>query len=141
VQYHFALHSPFKTNIIEEQDGLEGSVFKKKYGKGVNDDDESEGETDEEIDNEDDGNDADTEDSDTDDGYDTEEETVDSEEEETEAEQAEDVDVQFDNIEEDEPNKEPFFNFVFEAENFMDAKSNKKLEKYLARDKNNLKLV
>ena len=94
----------------------------------------------EETVDEDDGDDADTEDSDTDDGDDTEEETVDSEEEETEDEQVEDVDVQFDNIEEDEPNKEPFFNFVFEAENFMDAKSKDKLENYLARDKKNLKL-
>jgi hypothetical protein len=134
------VYSLLKTIIIEEQDGLEGSVFKKQYGKGVNDD-ESEGETDEETDNEDDGNDADTEDGDTDDGDDTEEETVDSEEEETEDEQAEDVDVTFDNIEEDEPNKEPFFNFVFEAENFMDAKSKEKLENYLARDKKNLKLA
>ena len=66
----------------------------------------------------DDGDDADTEDGDTDDGDDTEEETVDSEEEETEDEQAEDVDVQFDHIGEDETNKEPFFNFVFETENY-----------------------
>ena len=78
---------------------------------------------------------------DTDDDDDTEEETVDSEEEETEDDQAEDVDVQFDNIEEDEPNKEPFFNFVFEAENFMDVKSKETLENYLARDKKNLKLA
>ena len=34
-----------------------------------------------------------------------------------------DMDVKFDTIAEDEQNKEPFFNFVFEAENFMDAKS------------------
>ena len=130
------VYSHVKTNIIEEQDGLEGSVSKKQHGKGVT---ESEGETDEET--VDDGDDADTEVGDTDDGDDTEEETVDSEEEETEDEQAEDVDVQFDNIEEDEPNKEPFFNFVFEAENFMDVKSKETLENYLARDKKNLKLA
>ena len=129
------VYSLLKTIIIEEQDGLEGSVSKKQYGKGVT---ESEGETDEET--VDDGDDADTEDVDTDDGDDTEEETVDSEEEETEDEQAEDVDVKFDDIEEDEPNKEPFFNFVFEAENFMDVKSKETLENYLARDKKNLKL-
>ena len=74
------VYSLLKTIIIEEQDGLEGSVFKKQYGKGVNDDDESEGETDEETVDEDDGDDADTEDNDTDDDDDTEEETVDSEE-------------------------------------------------------------
>jgi hypothetical protein len=128
-------YSLLKTFIIEEQDGLEGSVSKKQHGKGVT---ESEGETDEET--VDDGDDADTEVGDTDDGDDTEEETVDSEEEETEDEQAEDVDVTFDDIEEDEPNKEPFFNFVFEAENFMDVKSKETLEEYLARDKKNLKL-
>ncbi len=132
------VYSLLKTIIIEEQDGLEGSVFKKQYGKGVNDDDESEGETDEET--VDDGDDADTEDGDTDDGDDTEEETVDSEEEETEDEQAEDVDVTFDDIEEDEPNKEPFFNFVFEAEHFLDVKSKETLEEYLACDKKNRKL-
>jgi hypothetical protein len=130
------VYSLLKTIIIEEQDGLEGSVSKKQYGKGVT---ESEGETDEET--VDDGDDADTEDGDTDDGDDTEEETVDSEEEETEDEQAEDVDVKFDDIEEDESNKEPFFNFVFEAENFMDVKSKETLENYLARDKKNLKLA
>ena len=71
------VYSHVKTNIIEEQDGLEGTVFKKQYGKGVT---ESEGETDEETVDEDDGDDADTEDS----YADIEEETVDSEEEETE---------------------------------------------------------
>merc|ERR1712074_125777 len=70
-----------KTNIIEEQDGLEGTVYKKQHGKGLT---ETEGVTDEETDNEDDGNDADTE-SDND----TEEETVDSDQ---------DMDVKFDTI-------------------------------------------
>ena len=51
---------------------------------------------------------------------DTDEETVVSEEEDR---QADGMDVNFDNIEEDEQNKEPFLNFVFEAENFLDAKS------------------
>ena len=38
-------------------------------------------------------------------------------------------------------NKDPFFNFVFEAEHFLDAKSKEKLEEYLIRDKKkNLKL-
>jgi hypothetical protein len=136
-------YSLVKTDIIDEQDGLEGTVFKKQYGKGVNDD-ESEGETDEETVDEDEDDDADTENVDTEDGDDTEEETVDSEEGETEEsddEQAEDMDVIFDKIEEDEPTKEPFFNFVFEAENFLDAKSKEKLEKYLTHDKKNLKLV
>ena len=32
------------------------------------------------------------------------------------------MDVKFDAIQEDERNKEPFFNFVFEAEHFLDAK-------------------
>ena len=116
---------------------------KKQYGKGVNDV-ESEDETDEETVDELEDDDVDTEDVDTDDGDDTEEETVDSEEEETEEdddEQAEDMDVKFDKIEEDEPTKEPFFDFVFEAENFLDAKSKEKLEKYLTCDKKNLKLV
>ena len=49
-------------------------------------------------------------------------------------------DVKFDTIAEDEQNKEPFFNFVFEAEHFLDAKSKEKLEEYLIRDKKNLKL-
>ena len=134
------VYSLLKTSIIEEQDGLEGTVIKKQYGKGVT---ESEGETDEETEDED--NNADRED-------DTEEETVDSEEEEEEEseeeeseeeedEKAEDFDVTFDEIEEDEPAKEPFFDFVFEAENFMNAKSKAKLEKYLIRDKKNLKLA
>ena len=70
------VYSHVKTNIIEEQDGLEGTYFKKQHGKGVT---ESEGETDEETDNEEDGNDADTED-----GDETDEETVDTEEEEAE---------------------------------------------------------
>ena len=130
------VYSHVKTNIIEEQDGLEGTVFKKQHGKGVT---ESEGETDEETDNEDDsGNDADTEDD-----SDTEEETVDSEEEETEVnddESGDNMDVKFDSIQEDESNKEPFFNFVFEAEHFLDAKSKETLEEYLAHDKKNRKL-
>ena len=48
--------------------------------------------------------------------------------------------VKFDSIQEDESNKEPFFNFVFEAEHFLDAKSKETLEEYLARDKKNCKL-
>jgi len=101
---------------------------------------ESEGETDEETDNEDDsGNDADTEDD-----SDTEEETVDSEEEEEteedDDESDDDMDVKFDAIQDDEQNKEPFFNFVFEAEHFLDAKSKETLEEYFARDKKNRKL-
>ena len=51
------------------------------------------------------------------------------------------LNVAIDDIEDDEPNKEPFFNFVFEAENFMDVKSKETLENYLARDKKNLKLA
>ena len=50
------------------------------------------------------------------------------------------MDVKFDTIAEDEQNKEPFFNFVFEAEHFLDPKSKEKLEEYLIRDKKNLKL-
>jgi hypothetical protein len=50
------------------------------------------------------------------------------------------MDVKFDAIQEDESNKEPFFNFVFEAEHFLDVKSKETLEEYLARDKKNLKL-
>ena len=131
------VYSHVKTNIIEEQDGLEGTVFKRQHGKGVT---ESEGETDEETDNEDDsGNDADTEDD-----SDTEEETVDSEEEEEteedDDESDDDMDVKFDAIQDDEQNKEPFFNFVFEAEHFLDAKSKETLEEYLARDKKDRKL-
>ena len=131
------VYSFVKTGIIEEQDGLEGTVFKKQHGKGVT---ESEGETDEETDNEDDSrNDADTKDD-----NDTEEETIDSEEEETEVngddESDDNMDVKFDSIQEDESNKEPFFNFVFEAEHFLDAKSKETLEDYLARDKKDRKL-
>ena len=58
-----------------------------------------------------------------------EEETVDSEEKDTDENddpQAEKMDVKFDKIDEDEQNKEPFFDFVFEAENFWDAKSKEK---------------
>ena len=101
-------YSLLKTNIIEEQDGLEGTVFKKQHGKGVT---ESEGETDEETDDED--NDANSEDdNDAEDDNDTEEETVDSEEEETEENDDDDddnMDVKFDAIQENDPNKEPFF--------------------------------
>ena len=91
-------YSLLKTHIIEEQDELEGTVFEKQYGKGLNGV-ELEDETDEETVDEDD--DADTEDADTDDGDDSEDEIVDSEEEETEEdddEQAEDRDVIFDKI-------------------------------------------
>merc|ERR1712105_320454 len=49
------VYSHVKTNIFEEQDGLEGTVYKKQQGKGLT---ETEGETDEETDNEDNGNDA-----------------------------------------------------------------------------------
>ena len=131
------VYSFVKTGIIEEQDGLEGTVFKKQHGKGVT---ESEGETDEETDNENDSrNDAYTEDD-----NDTEEETVDSEEEETEVNGDDESDdnmyVKFDSIQEDESNREPFFNFVFEAEHFLDAKSKEILEEYLVRDKKNRKL-
>ena len=68
-------YSHVKTNMIEEPDGVEGTDYKKQHGKGLT---ESEGETDEETVDEDDGNDAYTEDGDTEDGDDTEEETVDS---------------------------------------------------------------
>ena len=120
------VYSHVKTNIIEEQDGLEGTLVQK--GKGVA---ESEGETDEETDNEKDGNDADTEE-------DTEEET--EEEDGNDDESDQDLDVEFDEIKEDESNKEPFFNFVFEAEHFLDGKSKETLEEYLTRDKKNRKL-
>ena len=123
------VYSHVKTNIIEEQDGLEGTVFKKQHGKGVT---ESEGEIYEETDNEDNsGNDADTEDD-----SDTEEEET----EENDDESDDNMDVKFDSIQKDESNKEPFFNFVFEAEHFLDAKSKETLEEYLARDKKNRKL-
>ena len=42
------VYSLVKTNIIEEQDGLEGAVFKTQHGKGLNDV-ESKGQTDEET--------------------------------------------------------------------------------------------
>ena len=118
------VYSHVKTNIIEEQDGLEGTVV--QQGRGVaesEDDTEEEGETEEE----DEDIDSDTED-------DTEEE------DENDDESDQDVDVEFDEINEDESNKEPFFNFVFEAEHFLDNKSKEILEEYLARDKKNRKI-
>ena len=50
------------------------------------------------------------------------------------------MDVKFDAIQDDEQNKEPFFNFVFEAEHFLDVKSKETLVEYLARDKKDRKL-
>ena len=135
------MYSEVKANIIEEQDGLEGTVFKAQCGKGA-DDVELEGETDEETVSDDDDDDDD-DDVDMEDDDDTDEETVDSEQEETEDIndlQPEDIDVKYDKIKEDESSKEPFFNFVFEAENFLDSESKEKLVKYLVHDKKNLKL-
>ena len=118
------VYSHVKTNIIEEQDGLEGTVV--QQGRGVaesEDDTEEEGETEEED-----------EDIDSDTENDTEEE------DENDDESDQDVDVEFDEINEDESNREPFFNFVFEAEHFLDNKSKETLEEYLARDKKNRKI-
>ena len=68
-------YSLLKTHIIEQQDELEGTVFEKQYGKGLNGV-ELEDETDEETVDEDD--EADTEYADTDDGDDSEDEIVES---------------------------------------------------------------
>ena len=65
---------------------------------------------------------------------------LDKETEENDDESDDNMDVKFDSIQEDESNKEPFFNFVFEAEHFLDAKSKETLEEYVACDKKNCKL-
>jgi hypothetical protein len=137
------MYSEVKANIIEEQDGLDGTVFKTQCGKGV-DDVELEDKTDEETDgDDDDDDDEEGDDVDMEDDDDIDEDTVDSEQEEVEDIndlQPEDIDVKYDKVKEDESSREPFFNFVFEAENFLDSESKEKLEKYLVHDKKNLKL-
>ena len=134
-------YSLIKTDIIEDRDGLEATVTQR--GRGI-DDSESEGETDEEsVDDpdEDTANDVDSE-------GETDEEAVDDSDEDT----ANDVDtedtqeeldytVKFDKVDENETNKEYFFDFVLEAENFLDEKSKKMVEKYVTREKKDIVLA
>ena len=128
-------YSLIKAGIIEERDGLEATVTQR--GGGI-DDSESEGETDEEAvddpdDDDDTGDNADTEDTDEEAVDDTDEDTpeaIDSEEEDQE-----DYHVKFDKVDETEANKEYFFDFVMEAETFLDNKSKKIIEKYVRREK------
>ena len=133
-------YSLIKTDIIAERDGLEATVTQR--GRGI-DDSESEGETDEEaVDDPDDT----SVNADTDDDSDTDDEAVDDEDTENDAdtedtqeaevsEDSKDYDVKFDAVDENEANKEYFFDFVLEAETFMDNKSKKIMEKYVTREK------
>ena len=121
-------YSLIKADIIKERDGLEATVTQR--GRGI-DDSESEGETDEEaVDDDDDdddtGDNADTEDTD---------EEADDDDDDTEEEGQEDYHVKFDKVDETEANKEYFFDFVMEAETFLDNKSKKIIEKYVTREK------
>ena len=50
-------------------------------------------------------------------------------------------DVKFDAVDENEANKEYFFDFVMEAETFLDNKSKKIIEKYVTREKRNTVLA
>ena len=102
-------YAELKIDVIDEQDGLEGR--KVQTGSGLDDDEEYEGDTDEEaVDEDDDENNE----------GDTDEEPVD-----------EDAD---ENDEDDEKGKsdcegclkERFFDFIFEAEEFMTPDSHKK---------------
>ena len=128
-------YSLIKTDIIEERDGLEATVTQR--GRGI-DDSESEGETDEEAvddsdDDDDTGDNADTEDTDEEAVDDTDDDTPEAVD--TEEEGQEDYHVKFDKVDETEANKEYFFDFVMEAETFLDNKSKKIIEKYVRREK------
>jgi hypothetical protein len=129
-------YANFKAYVLEEQEGLEGTVCAKKTQHGKDVDDTEDDETDEEaVDPGTDGSDADTEEGDTD------EESMDTEVEDiVDDAEIEDIEFEFDKIEEEEICKEQFFDFVFEAENFLDSKSKDKLGKDLAEEKRYLKI-
>ena len=129
-------YANFKAYVLEEQEGLEGTVCAKKTQHGKDVDDTEDDETDEEaVDPGTDGSDADTEEGDTD------EESMDTEVEDiVDDPEIEDIEFEFDKIEEEEICKEQFFDFVFEAENFLDSKSKDKLGKDLAEEKRYLKI-
>ena len=109
-------YAELKIDVIDEQDGLE--VRKAQTGSGIDDDEEYEGDTDEEAVDEDEEA-AENDDDENNEG-DTDEEAVD-----------EDAD---ENDEEDDKGKsdckgclkERFFDFIFEAEEFISSDSHKK---------------
>ena len=113
-------YAELKIDIIDEQDGLEGK--KVQRGSGLND--IYEGDTDEEA--VDDDGDTDEEAVDDDDGEgDTDEEAVDDEEAMDEEEEGKDV-VDGEKVMCKGCLKERFFDFIFEAEEFMTPDSHKK---------------
>ena len=131
-------YSIVKADIIEERDGLEATVTQR--GRGIDDSESEEGETDEEAvddsDDDDPANNADTDEEDDDDHDEDTEESKDSNEEDHEH-----YDVKFDKVDENEANKEYFFDFVMEAETFLDNKSKKMVEKNVTREKKNIVLA
>ena len=131
-------YSLIKADIIEERDGLEATVTQR--GRGIDDSESEEGETDEEAvddsDDDDPANNADTDEEDDDDHDEDTEESKDSNEEDHKH-----YDVKFDKVDENEANKEYFFDFVMEAETFLDNKSKKMVEKNVTREKKNIVLA
>ena len=112
-------YAELKIDIIDEQDGLEGT--KVQRGSGLND--IYEGDTDEEA--VDDDGDTDEEAVDDDGEGDTDEEAVDDEEAMDEEEEGKDV-VDGEKVMCKGCLKERFFDFIFEAEEFMTPDSHKK---------------
>ena len=110
-------YAELKIDIIDEQDGLEG----KKVQKGSGLDDEYEGDTDEEAVDDD----EDTDEEVVDEEGDTDEEAVDDEEAMDEEEEGKDV-VHGEKVMCKVCLKERFFDFIFEAEEFMTPDSHKK---------------
>merc|ERR1712095_109325 len=114
-------YAELKIDIIDEQDGLEGK--KVQRGSGLND--IYEGDTDEEAVDDD----EDTDEEVVDEEGDTGEEAVDDEEAMDEEEEGKDV-VDGEKIMCNGCLKERFFDFIFEAEEFMTPDSHKKRLQY-----------
>ena len=110
-------YAELKIDIIDEEDGLEGK--KVQTGSGL--DDEYEGDTDEEAVDDD----EDTDEEVVDEEGDTDEEAVDDEEAMDEEEEGKDV-VDGEKVMFKGCSKERFFDFIFEAEEFMTPDSHKK---------------
>ena len=106
-------YAELKIDVIDEQDGLEGK--KVQTGSGLDDDDE--GDTDEEAVDDDEEYEGDTDEE----AVDEEEETVEEEDDEAGEKIKENCNGCL---------KERFFDFIFEAEEFMNSDSHKKRQHY-----------
>lgn len=128
-----------ETTVHDEHVGLEDNA--EDEFKHIDDEDTEEETEDEETEDEDDmeeGNDADTEsdaDTEVEDETDAEVETEDESEaeDETDAEIEKDVEVETENEEEDDSKKEKFWDFVYEARQFIDKED--LLEKFIKKAK------